>query len=511
MSISTFAAIDVGSSELSMKIFEISKKYGIKELDYVRHTIELGSDTYTYGKISHALVNELCQVLVSFTQKMEEYQVADYTAYATSAIREASNSLLILDQIKLRSGLKVKILSNSEQRILCYKSIALKENAFNTIIQKGTAIVDVGAGSIQISLFNKEALVTTQNIKLGSLRVREVLAKLENETNAFNSLISEYVKKDITTFQSLFLQNMKIENIIAVGDNIGELIYLLNLPTLKDSLDKKQFEEIYASLRTKSYDFLSHDLNISKEQAALILPTAMIYHEIFAETAAQSMWFPGVTLCDGIAAEYAEKKEKIIPSHNFSEDIIASARKIADRYLCDLSHIKNLEYLALNIFDAIKKLHGLGKRERLLLQIAVILHRCGEFVNMNDIYQNSYHIIMSTEIIGLSHIEREIIANVIRYDFSSPSHLSIIPNTFEKDTYMKIAKLAAILHLSNAMDISHKQKFSKITLQLKELHLIITADTLNDITLERGLFEQRAAFFEEVYGIRPELKQKRSI
>lgn len=511
MSISTFAAIDVGSNELSMKIFEISKKYGIKELEHVRHTIELGSDTYTYGKISHALVNELCQVLVNFTQKMEEYQVEDYTAYATSAIREASNSLLILDQIKLHSGLKVKILSNSEQRILCYKSIALKETTFNQLIQKGTAIVDVGAGSIQISLFNKETLVTTQNIKLGSLRIREVLAKLENETTTFNNLISEYITKDINTFKFLFLQNMKIEHIIAVGDNISELVYSLHLPTQKDSLDKSQFEEVYSRLRTKSNDSLSRDLYISKEQAALVLPTAMIYHKIFTETGAQSMWIPGVTLCDGMAAEYADKKEKIIPSHNFSEDIVASARKIADRYLCNLEHISNLEYLALNIFDCIKKLHGLGRRERLLLQISVILHNCGEYINMNDIYQNSYHIIMSTEIIGLSHLEREIIANIVKYNSNVSPALSGMPDIFDRDTYMKIAKLSAILHIANAMDISHKQKFSKVKLQLKDLNLIITADTLDDITLERGLFEQKATFFEEVYGISPVLKQKRSI
>ena len=58
-----------------------------------------------------------------------------------------------------------------------------------------------------------------------------------------------------------------------------------------------------------------------------------------------------------------------------------------------------------------KKYHGLGKRERVLLQIAAILHDCGKYVTMNQPSDASYHIIMSTEIIGLSHSERETVAN----------------------------------------------------------------------------------------------------
>ena len=191
MAFTTFAAIDVGSNELSLKIFQISKKNGIEEVEHVRHATLLGSDSYKYKKIRNELVNETCEVLIQFSEKMKEYGVTDYTAYATSAIREASNSILILDQIKLRSGIKIKILSNSEQRFLCYKAIALKVRAFQKIIEKGTAIVDVGSGSIQISLFQHGYLTQTQNIMLGSLRIRELLSSLENKTDKFRKLISE--------------------------------------------------------------------------------------------------------------------------------------------------------------------------------------------------------------------------------------------------------------------------------------------------------------------------------
>lgn len=507
----TFAAIDVGSNEISLKIFEVSKKNGIVELDHVRHTIELGSESYTRGKLSHALVDEVCYVLNGFNDKMKEYNTVEYTAYATSALREANNNILVLDQIKLKTGFKVKILSNSEQRFLCYKAIALKELAFNDIIEKGTAVVDVGSGSIQITLFDKKALISTQNIRLGSLRIREILSSLEDQTDNFKMLISEYINNDIVTYKTMFLKNHKIKNIVAVGDQLNEIFRYTSSAKSKDVISREEFNRIYQNIYSKSVEEISIQLLIPKEQACLVLPTAMIYQRIFNETNADSMWISGITLCDGIVAEYAEKKEKIAPAHNFLEDIVLAARNIADRYFSNTDHTKNIEYIALEVFDKIRKLHGLGKRERLLLQIAIILHNCGEYININEVPENSYKIIMSTEIIGLSHQEREIVANLVRFNIDPfPKYTQLIDG-MDKDTYIKISKLTAILRISNAMDKSHKQKFSDIKIAMRDNAIIITADTLEDITLEKGLFDKKADFFEEVYGIRPILNQKRSI
>jgi exopolyphosphatase / guanosine-5'-triphosphate,3'-diphosphate pyrophosphatase len=516
----TFAAIDVGSNEVSMKIFEVSKKYGVKELDHVRHTIELGSETYTNGKISHSVVNELCQVLQGFTKKMKEYQVEDYTACATSALREALNNLLILDQIKLASKLKVSILSNSEQRFLLYKAVALKEPCFNQIIEHGTAIVDVGAGSIQISLFNKGSLITTQNIKLGSLRIREILSTMENQTTNFNNLLEEYITNDLQTFKDFFLSDINLRNIIAVGDNLNELLrfrkYIEEMNSqkcnteTKGSMDRDAFYSLYAKLLSMNLNQISNSLQISKEQASLLVPTAMIYYKIFEETKATTMWSPCVSLTDGLVVDYAQKKQKVKLTHDFTLDILNAARNIARRYHCNQSHMKNVEYLALTLFDSLTKLHGLNNRDRLLLQIAVILHNCGEYINMNAGALNSYQIILSTEIIGLSHTERELIAYLVRFNIGNYPKYEELNNKFNKDTYIKISKLSAILRIANAMDKSHKQKFSNISVTYRDNQLTIIGITLEDTTLERGLFEKKAEFFEEVYGIRPQLKQRRS-
>lgn len=147
MAVKTFAAIDVGSYELAMKIFEISKRNGIREIDLIRRGIELGTDTYNTGKIRTERVDELCCVLKEFAEIMGSYGVEAYKAYGTSAIRETENTIIILDQIRNRTGIEIEVLNNSEQRFLDYKSIASKGEGFLQIIEKGTIIIDIGGGA----------------------------------------------------------------------------------------------------------------------------------------------------------------------------------------------------------------------------------------------------------------------------------------------------------------------------------------------------------------------------
>lgn len=124
MPIQMLAAIDVGSSEVAMKIYQFSKRTGIQEVEYVRSIVELGADTYNTGVISYDTARELCGVLGGFVEKLKEYRIEKYVAYAGSAMREAVNRDLVLDQIRLQTGLNVQIIGNAQQRFLVLQSLA---------------------------------------------------------------------------------------------------------------------------------------------------------------------------------------------------------------------------------------------------------------------------------------------------------------------------------------------------------------------------------------------------
>lgn len=159
-----------------------------------------------------------------------------------------------------------------------------------------------------------------------------------------------------------------------------------------------------------------------------------------------------------------------------------------------------------------KKVHGMGQRERLYLRLAAILHDCGKYISMINIGEASYDIIMATEMIGLSHMEREIVANVVRFNHSNFVYYGQAqdrPQGLDKESYLIVAKLTAILRLANSLDRSHKQKMKGVKATLQDNELILKIDTQEDITLERGFFQTNTEFFKEVYSITPVIRQKK--
>lgn len=508
----TFAAIHVGSYEVEMKIFEFTARNGMKEIDHIRHRIELGNDTYGNGKVSHEKMDDLCRVLREFTQIMKTYRVTEYRAYATSAIRETANTTVLLDQLRQRTGLEISVMSNSEQRFLDYKSIASRGEQFGHIIEKGTVILDIGGASIQASLFENGRLISTQNMKLGILRLREALRILNARPSKFEMLLDEMISTQLSVFKKMYIKDKTVENIIVVDAYLSNLICHRLLNQIEsDCMDSASFQSFLEELRTSPVEESARKYDISRESLQLLALSSVLVKQMIRITGAKLIWAPGATLCDGIAYEYGEKKRLIREGHDFEEDILACTRTISKRFMGSKRRGETLEQITLTIFDSMKKIHGMGKRERLLLRIAALLHDCGKYISLVNLGECSYEIIMSTEIIGISHTEREIVANVVKYNHMDFVYYESIRRETGLDAaqYLVIAKLAAILRVANALDRSHKQKFKDFKTALKDDQLILTVNTSADITLEKGLFGARADFFEEVFSIRPVIKQKK--
>nr|WP_296481117.1 HD domain-containing protein [uncultured Acetatifactor sp.] len=511
MTVRTFAAIDVGSYELTIKIFEFSGKNSMREIDCVSKRLDLGADTFAMGKISNEKMDELCRTLKDFSDIMKSYRVVGYKAYGTSAIRETKNTTIVQDQIAQRTGIKVETLGNSEQRFLDYKSVASKGESFRKIIEEKTAILDIGGGSIQLSLFDKDTLVSTQNLRLGVLRLQDYLNRFSVKSSQTEELINEMAMARLDTYKKLYLNNKEIRNLIVVDDYLSPwAVRRSGKDAGRTFLDRAEFLRIFEVLRSKNPAQIAGYMDISEERVPLLFISAVLIKYIAEMMGIERVWLPGVTLCDGIAYEYAEKIKMFQGEHDFEEDIIACAVNISKRYMGSRKRSEILENFTMTIFDSMKKVHGLGKRERLYLRLAAILHDCGKYISMVNIGETSFQIVMATEIIGLSQQEREIVANVVRFN-----HSKFVYNAQEasldwnRESFLMVAKLTAILRLANSLDRSHKQKLKGLKAVLKENQLVLTVDTQEDITLEKGFFEANGDFFKEVFSVEPVLKQRK--
>lgn len=512
MACTMFGAIYVGSYEVNLKIYELSVRKGIHLVNHVQHRLELGKDAYGTGRIGTELVDELCSVLNDFQRIMKEFGVDEYRACATTVIRETKNNLVLLDRIFVKTGIRLEVLSNSEQRFLGYKAIASNSERFQDIIEKGTAIVEVGGGSLQISLFDKDNLVTTQNIRIGSIRLRERLIDVAERTVRYASVMEELLNNEMRTYRKLYLKDRNIRYIILVGSYVKGIDKYIHKGQAGDQITREEFMRFYDEVAQKGQQTMAAELGISAESSSLLLPTLVIYKRLLEETGAENVVIMDADIGAGLAYDYAEKKKIFKIKHNFENDILEAAWNIAKRYHTNRNHTLTMEKLALTIYDKIKSFHGLGKRERLLLQIAVLLHDCGKYINMAQPSECSYSIIMATEIIGLSHMEREIVANVVRFNSGNilPFEELAATSLLERNEYLTIVKLTAILRVANALDRSHKQKIKDIKVNLKDNHTMqIVVDTSEDLTLEQALFREKSEFFEDVYSIKPILKAKK--
>ena len=138
-----------------------------------------------------------------------------------------------------------------------------------------------------------------------------------------------------------------------------------------------------------------------------------------------------------------------------------------------------------------------------------MLHDVGKYISLNNVADSSYNIIMSNEIIGLSHIEREMVALIAKYNTAVlPSYDELVmESSLSAEQYLTVSELTAIVRLANALDRSHLQKIQSIRAVLKEreLHLSLTVD--RDFTLEQGLCQDKLDFF----NIQPIIKMKRQM
>lgn len=245
MAVTTIGIIDIGSYDVTLEIFQISRKDGIHCIDRLQRRLEIGRGTFSTGRIPMEMVDELCTVLQDFVRVTAEYRVDAVRALATSAIREAENDLFVLGKIRQMTGLDVQVLSNSEQRFLSYKAIASVESVFHKMIQDGTVIIDLDGGSCQVSMFDKGELYTTQNLRMGSLRLRERLNEASAKTSDYEELVSQMITYDVASFKKMYLNNHKIKNVIFSGDFITEMIFSdkKNQDRSTRVLSREQFEK----------------------------------------------------------------------------------------------------------------------------------------------------------------------------------------------------------------------------------------------------------------------------
>ncbi len=514
MSKKVIGAIDVGSHAVRMKIGQITKSGKFTELETVRKIAVLGHDTFTNGKLSFKSVDMICDLLKLFSQSFSDYGVEAYKAVATSAIREASNKDYIVDQIMLKTGFNINVISNSEEQFLTHKAIRDNLEDYDKFIHEGAVIVVVGAGSIQITTYKDGLLQSSQNVKMGALRVKEAFGDLEGKLNNYNGILNEYIMTNLEGID-FFSNNNEYEHLIAVGGEIGVISRLIEEKYGEEihELTKKRFYKLYDKISDMSIDDISDKYNVKKERAKILLPSMMLFSTFLEKVNSNRIIVPQITLSDGVIRSiYEDMSGKTMSEENIA-DVVGNAKKIAEKFNYNREHCERVESISNFLFDKLKRLHGLNN-EKTLLRVSAVLHDIGKFISLDRHNLHSYNLIRSLEIFGMSSEHMDMISNIAYYHSTiKPDKRHTNYSVLSRDQRTTVSKLAAILRMADALDRSHKGKLKVDSAKIREKKLIITAraDMTTDTSLEEWTFKKKSEFFTEVFGVTPILKIKREL
>ena len=512
MSKKTVAVIDIGSLNARLKIYEIGTKGKPKNIETVRSFVSVGAQNYTMGVMTQEQLNELCDLLIAFERKCKEYKADKVFCVSTSAFRDVSNKDVAIDQIENRTGFKIDILDNSMERF--YHNIAVKEiyPNFYDMIKEGTLILDIGAGSLQATVYDKQEFVFSQNMVLGSLRIYEMLSDLQNRTTHYEDVLEEFIAQDLDDYHAVEPKGITYKYLMSFSGEMGFIKKLAGKDPFRSCVfTKEEFLEVYEYLlKTRPTD-LTLNNSVPSYIAPLLLPSALITRNMLEYTGVDAVYMPHASLSDGIIHHYCYQSGKVKNDKLYDSDLITSAKNTAKRYKTDKKHIEFVEKTALMIFDAVARISGLTERDRLLLRLSALLHEIGKFVHAKNHNDSAYWIIKNTDFIGIDAGELETIAGVVRLYPKENVYASDYYQTLAPSKRVLVSKLTSILRMADALDASHREKVKKMNVVLKSDCLHITCESNVEMSFEEWSFEHRCGVFAEVMGIPAQLRIRRQL
>jgi exopolyphosphatase/guanosine-5'-triphosphate,3'-diphosphate pyrophosphatase len=196
---------------------------------------------------------------------------------------------------------------------------------------------------------------------------------------------------------------------------------------------------------------------------------------------------------------------------HFSKQVVASAAALGERYRYDAAHARHVALLATRLFDELKAEHGLTPRDRVLLEVAALLHDVGIYVNLKGHHKHGQYLLSVAEIFGLSRDDMAVIANVARYHRrATPQKSHLLYMALDSDARVVVSKLAALLRVANALDADHLQKVKDVRVVPEDGGWALEVDGSGDLTMERLASLSRADLLVEVFGRRVSFRETRS-
>jgi exopolyphosphatase/guanosine-5'-triphosphate,3'-diphosphate pyrophosphatase len=476
-----FAAIDVGSNALRLRVVEASgPRAGLhdaagaaprnaqlallasdeepwRDLTTLRAPVRLGAEVFLSGRLAPASIGQACAALREFKAEMDRAKVDAYRAIATSAVREAKNGATLVERARREAGIELETIEGIEEARLIQLAVTRRI----PIGDRRALLVDVGGGSTELTLLDKGETAFTMSLPLGTVRLLEAYLKgAKTVDRARERLLEEAIDRALGEALPKLGQ---VDVLVGTGGNVDTLFDLCPVKAGGRAIDVPSARSLFKKMCAMSTGERRDAYQLRPDRADTIVPATAIFLRLAKKLDLAAILAPGVGLAGGILEELVDKFFHVWDAAGEAERVLDACVRLGRRYQFDEAHARQVTKFVAQLFDDLQAVHAFGVRDRMLLRAAAMLHDIGDFIHYSGHHKHSYYLIQHADIMGVTPDERAVVANIARYHRKGPPDPTH-PNfrDLSKEARGKVRGLAAILRIADALDREHQQKIESV-------------------------------------------------
>ena len=504
--------IDVGSTSIRMAIAEIDGQHGVRILETLTQTVNLGKDTFTRGRIRKTTIEECVGALKRYRRKLEEYQIVDnknIRIVATSAVRESENRLAFLDRVYMATGLEITAIDEAEVSQITDSGIQRFFWAEPELATANTVVTEVGGGATEVLLVKNGDVHFSHTYRLGSQRIRKSLQSQPTSSSKLREMMETRIRQIVQQVVSHVPQSGR-NVMIGIGGDIRFAAQQLHPNWPADTMLRiplEWLEQFTQMILRSTEDELVHRYHLSFPDAETLGPALLAYLELARSLNLQQIRVSNANLRDGLLQEMAVGESW---TDEFRNQVIRSAIALGRNYAFDEPHAQHIAQLAVQLFLQLADKHRLSRPFEVILHVAALLHEIGGYVSNRSLHKHSMYLIRNSEVFGLGSRQLLLVALVARYHRrASPQPNHDVYGNLPLDERVAVSQLAAILRVAIALDEARQQRIEEFTIDWDGGKLVITVPRIEDLSIEQLAMSQHASLFEEVFGARVVLRSVR--
>lgn len=286
-----FAAIDIGSNAIRLlfcRVYLVDGKPHFSKEELIRMPIRLGEDVFLHGKISEPKAARLVTAVKGYAELIKAYGVEGHRAVATSAMRDASNGVEIIERIKAESGISVEIIDGKNEAALVFSNHI--EELLNP--KHAYLYIDVGGGSTELTLYFDNKVIAARSFNIGTVRM--LVDKVDKDEW---EEMKVWLKRNTTGIHPL--------SAIGSGGNINKIFKMSGKKETKH-LSYDRLKNIYDMLCSYTYQERIERLDLKPDRADVIIPAAKVFLTVMKNADIEKVFVPQVGLSDGLVHQMYE-------------------------------------------------------------------------------------------------------------------------------------------------------------------------------------------------------------